>query len=58
MTRALASSKSVSNVRRTRDPSVTPPDKFQRILKEPGTKKLVFGEWVTVKEGDDDAVAC
>lgn len=58
MTRARANSSSVPNVRRTRDPSVIPPAKFERIPKEPGTKKLVCGEWITVKEGDEDALRC
>lgn len=58
MTLARANSSNVPNVRRTRDPSIDPPAKFQRILKEPGTKKLVCGEWITVKEDDEDAIAC
>jgi hypothetical protein len=29
--------------------------KFQRVPKEPGSKKLVHGEWVVVKPGDIDA---
>lgn len=29
---------------------------FQRVEKEPGSKKLVCGNWVTVKPKDDDAI--
>lgn len=42
--------------RRTRDPSLMSPTKFQHIPKEVGTKKLVLGQWVTVKAGDPDAL--
>lgn len=41
---------------RMRDPDYQPPRfKQEQPKKEPGSKKLVCGEWVTVKEGDDDA---
>ena len=29
--------------------------RFERVPKEPGSKKLVCGEWVVVKPGDKDA---
>lgn len=33
-----------------------PEARYQPTMKEPGSKKLVHGEWVTVKPGDEDAV--
>lgn len=42
-------------IRPTRDPSITPPQRFQRVLKEPGSKKLVLGRWVLVEPDDEDA---
>jgi hypothetical protein len=48
--------KTSPNVRATRDPSITPPAKFEPKRDKPvGSKKLVLGEWVEVKEGDEDA---
>lgn len=41
--------------RATRDPSLSPPARFERVKKVPGSKKLIFGEWVEVKEDDEDA---
>ena len=43
-------------VRPTRDPSLKPPARFERVPKQPGSKKLVHGEWVDVKPDDEDAV--
>lgn len=39
----------------TRDPSIAPPAKFELIPKEPGSKKLILGQWVVVNPGDEDA---
>jgi hypothetical protein len=33
-----------------------PEARFERVLKEPGSKKLIFGGWETVKPEDDDAL--
>jgi hypothetical protein len=49
------SDKTSSNRRATRDPSIEPPPRFERIPKEPGSKKLILGEWVEVKPDDEDA---
>src|SRR5438309_10969699 len=38
---------------RTKFPEVP----HQRVPKQPGSKKLVCGEWVEVKPGDEDAVS-
>lgn len=38
--------------------NVTNPEaRYKPTEKEPGSKKLVHGEWVTVKPGDADAAA-
>lgn len=52
---ANSTSDKTQSIRPIRDPSIEPPARFERIEKEPGSKKLVLGKWVTVKAGDDDA---
>lgn len=36
-------------VRRTRNPSVEPPARFEPVPKQPGSFELVRGEWVEVR---------
>lgn len=39
----------------TRNSFLASPTRFQRVKKEPGSKKLVLGQWVEVLAGDEDA---
>lgn len=45
-----------SSTRSYKDFIGRPPARFQREPKEPGSMKLVFGRWVEVQPGDDDAI--
>jgi hypothetical protein len=31
-------------------------ERFKRVPKQPGSKKLIHGDWVTVTPDDDDAI--
>ena len=54
---ALASANKTSDksepIQPIRDPSIEPPERFKRMAKEPGSKVLIFGEWVNVEDEEE-----